>query len=101
MNNRMTDHISDVITHKLTSAYAYFASMFAGAAGIMSINEWAVLIGILGALFTYGLNWFHQRLRTKREARYLEMKSKRESEVHELNVKVLLKQLQAEDSDHE
>lgn len=93
MNNRITDHISDAITNKLTSICAYAFSFLSGTAGLLSLNEWAILVGILLAFVTFFVNWFFQRRNTNRRDDYLNKKEDRELEIHQLEKAILRKRL--------
>ena len=52
---------------KTTTAASYSASIGTAAAGIFSLNEWALLLGIIFAAATFVINWHYQYKRDMRE----------------------------------
>ena len=76
---------------KTTTAASYSASIGTAAAGIFSLNEWALLLGIIFAAATFVINWRYQHKRDMREHK----KHCDDAEHHSLRMK-LLKQEQDE-----
>lgn len=76
---------------KTTTAASYSASIGTAAAGIFSLNEWALLLGIIFAAATFVINWRYQHKRDMREHK----KHCDDAEHHSLRMK-LLKQEQGE-----
>jgi hypothetical protein len=54
------------VTEK-TSTISYSASLGTASFGALTINEWAVLIGLVFTVATFGVNYLFQRRRDKRE----------------------------------
>ncbi|WP_165744282.1 HP1 family phage holin [Pseudoalteromonas sp. Z9A6] len=63
---------SDIATQKATSITSYAASFGAAAGGVFSLNEWAILLGIVFAALTFLANCWFQHKRNEREAKKYE-----------------------------
>lgn len=46
---------------KYSFPLSYWAASILTAAGTMTLQDWAVLVGILVAVFTAGVNWYYKR----------------------------------------
>ncbi|HIE3965131.1 TPA: HP1 family phage holin [Serratia marcescens] len=46
---------------KYSSQLSYWVASLLAAAGAMTLQDWAVLVGILVAVFTAGVNWYYKR----------------------------------------
>ena len=60
---------SDIAMQKAVSVTTYSASLGTAAGGIFSLNEWAILLGIIFAALTFLVNAWFQHKRDEREAR--------------------------------
>lgn len=89
----MNNSISDAITGKMVSIYTYIISFATGMTGLMSLNEWAIIVGIVVAILSFFVNRYHQKVRTCDRSKYLSNKNKREEEIHRLNKELLEKQI--------
>lgn len=58
---------SDIAMQKAVSVTTYSASLGTAAGGILSLNEWAILLGIVFAALTFLVNWRFQHKRNERE----------------------------------
>jgi hypothetical protein len=52
---------------KTTTTMSYTASGATAAGGLLSLNDWALVIGIIVAIATFGLNWWYQARKDSRE----------------------------------
>jgi hypothetical protein len=89
----MRIEISDIATQKVVSATTYSASLATAAGGVFSLNEWAILLGIVFAALTFLANYWFQYKRNEREAK----KYEDDKEFHRARMKELL----LEDSKHQ
>lgn len=56
---------------KYSSPFAYMWAAFTTAIGALSLDQWAVLIGILCTVGTFAVNWYYKRKEFKlREDNY-------------------------------
>ncbi|QHA89703.1 holin [Serratia rhizosphaerae] len=46
---------------KYSSQLSYWIASILTAAGAMTLQDWAVLVGIVVAIFTAGVNWYYKR----------------------------------------
>ncbi|HIE0366391.1 phage holin [Serratia sp. PF2-63] len=46
---------------KYSSQLSYWVASLLAAAGAMTLQDWAVLVGIFVAVFTAGVNWYYKR----------------------------------------
>lgn len=46
---------------KYSSQLSYWIASLLAATGAMTLQDWAVLVGILVAVFTAGVNWYYKR----------------------------------------
>ena len=83
---------SDIAMQKAVSATTYSASLGAAAGGILSLNEWAILLGIVFAALTFLVNWWFQHKRNEREAR----KHEDDREFHRARMEALQQSDQAQ-----
>lgn len=60
----MTDKAS-AVSYGVNSGVALF--------GALTLNEILAIVGVVLAIATFGVNWFYQRRRDKREAAYHEL----------------------------
>jgi hypothetical protein len=67
MPNRAMHPIMD----KTVSTTSYAASGATAAGGFFSLNEWALILGILFAALTAAINWWYQRRKDRRDAEHL------------------------------
>lgn len=58
------------IMDRATTATSYTVSAGTAGAGLLSLNEWALILGIVFAALTFGVNWWYQK---RREVQALEM----------------------------
>lgn len=93
MSKPMNNSLSDALTSKMVSGYTYLISFITGMTGLMSLNEWAIIVGIVVAILSFFVNRFHQKKRTCDRSNYLANKNKREEELHRLNKALLEKQI--------
>lgn len=93
MSKQMNNSLSDALTSKMVSGYTYLISFLTGMTGIISLNEWAIIVGIVVAILSFFVNRFHQKKRTCDRSKYLANKNQREEELHRLNKELLLKQI--------
>lgn len=64
----MSERISDM-AEKVSTPAAYTVSTGTTAVGMLSLSEWAVIIGILGTVATVLMNWYFNRRRLDMEER--------------------------------
>ncbi len=64
----MSERITDM-ADKLSTPAAYTISTGTATAGMLSLSEWAVIIGILGTVATVLMNWYFNRRRLEMEER--------------------------------
>ncbi|GAB1141654.1 MULTISPECIES: HP1 family phage holin [Shewanella] len=74
---------SDAATQKGFSIASYLSSLLSAIGGALTLNDIAVLLGIVLALFTWAVNWLYQFRRDRRDA-----------ERHSLETKLLNAQLE-------
>ena len=48
------------IMDRATTATSYTVSVGTAGAGLLSLNEWALLLGIIFAALTFAVNWWYQ-----------------------------------------
>ncbi|QYJ79419.1 HP1 family phage holin [Shewanella acanthi] len=87
-------YINDVSTQKGLSLTAYLSSFISTLGGALSMNDVAILIGILLAVLTYIGNMFYQELRRRREQRQEEKDEQRAQELHSAEMQLLAAQLE-------
>ncbi|SFN20128.1 Bacteriophage holin family HP1 [Izhakiella capsodis] len=46
---------------KYSSQISYWVASILAAAGAMTLQDWAVLVGIFVAIGTFGVNWYYKR----------------------------------------
>lgn len=46
---------------KYISPISYWVASILTAAGAMTLQDWAVLVGIIVAIGTFGVNWYYKR----------------------------------------
>lgn len=46
---------------KYSSQLSYWVASILTAAGAMTLQDWAVLVGIIVAIGTFGVNWYYKR----------------------------------------
>lgn len=68
--------INDPNTQKVITTVAYSSSLGTAAGGAVSVNELAILAGIVFALGTFLVNWTFQHKRNMREAEIYRMEKK-------------------------
>ncbi len=49
------------MTEKYSGPFAYAWGFIAAAFGVMSLDQWAVLIGIICTVGTFAVNWYYKR----------------------------------------
>lgn len=67
---------------KAFSGASYSASVTTAAGGAFTINEWAMVVGIVLALLTFVINWIYKAAQNKRD-----------KEQHELNKELIQQKL--------
>jgi len=56
----MNHQLSKAVMDRTTATASYAASGATAAGGFFSLNEWALILGILFAALTFGINWWYQ-----------------------------------------
>ena len=74
MNNPI-DNFSDIGTQKAFSLSSYIASFLSAIGGALTLNDLAILLGIVLALFTFAVNWIYQAKRNHREVKLNELEA--------------------------
>ncbi|HHQ6553275.1 TPA: HP1 family phage holin [Serratia fonticola] len=46
---------------KYSSQLSYWVASLLAATGALTLQDWAVLVGIIVAVFTAGVNWYYKR----------------------------------------
>ncbi|PIJ51988.1 hypothetical protein BL250_03225 [Erwinia sp. OLTSP20] len=46
---------------KYSSQLSYWVASILTAAGALTLQDWAVLVGIIVAIGTFGVNWYYKR----------------------------------------
>ena len=76
MNNPIDSyHFSDIGTQKAFSISSYIASFLSAIGGALTLNDIAILLGIVLALFTFAVNWIYQAKRNHREVKLNELEA--------------------------
>jgi hypothetical protein len=82
---------------RATTATSYTVSVGTAGAGLLSLNEWALLLGIIFAALTFAVNWWYQKRREIHdlemhaiERKYKEAHDLRERQFHEARMRKLL-----------
>ncbi|MCD1124830.1 phage holin family protein [Jinshanibacter sp. LJY008] len=52
---------------KYSSPASYFYSVFIALFGTLTLNDWAILVGIITGLGTFLVNWYYKRKDDKRK----------------------------------
>lgn len=94
----MSPHrVINPIMDRATTATSYTVSVGTAGAGLLSLNEWALLLGIIFAALTFVVNWWYQKRREIHELemhaierRYKEAHDLRERQFHEARMRKLL-----------
>jgi preprotein translocase subunit SecG len=73
---------SDFSTQKSFSIASYISSLFTSIGGALTLNDLAILAGILFALLTFAVNWIYQ-----------ERRDNREKALHQINLELARKEL--------
>ena len=81
MSNTISS-FSDFSTQKSFSIASYISSLFTSIGGALTLNDLAILAGILIALLTFAINWIYQERRDNREAA-----------LHKINIELAKKEL--------
>jgi hypothetical protein len=81
MSNTISS-FSDFSTQKSFSIASYLSSLFTSISGALTLNDLAILAGILIALLTFAINWIYQERRDNREAA-----------LHKINIELAKKEL--------
>lgn len=92
-------YISDVATQKGLTASAYLSSLISTLGGALTMNDVAILVGVLLAALTYAGNMAYQEARRRREDR----DEQRALELHHAEMKIKaaqLKQLEHRNGTH-
>ncbi|HAG0868420.1 TPA: hypothetical protein G8127_004875 [Salmonella enterica] len=50
---------------KIREWFSYSFGGLTAMGGILSLNDWAVIIGILCTVGTFGINWYYKRKRQR------------------------------------
>lgn len=89
--------ISKVVMDKATSTASYTISAGTAAGGMLSLNEWALLIGIAFAGLTFVINWWYQKRQDIRdlekavkELEYKQAHDERERQFHEARMQAFV-----------
>lgn len=85
------------IMDRATTATSYTVSVGTAGAGLLSLNEWALLLGIIFAALTFVVNWWYQKRREIHELemhaierKYKEAHDLRERQFHEARMRKLI-----------
>lgn len=78
--------MSNTAMDKAATSASYAASIGTAAGGVLSLNEWALLLGIVFAALTFFINWRYQYKRDVRENR----KYQEDSEYHRARMESLV-----------
>lgn len=91
--NRVISPIMD----RATTATSYTVSAGTAGAGLLSLNEWALILGIVFAALTFAINWWYQNKKAVQdlemraiERAYKDAHDKREQEYHQARMRKLL-----------
>ena len=57
---KLTYNTSDMMIEKTTAPASYAASLATGLFGVMTLNEIAIIVGIVLSILTFGVNWFYK-----------------------------------------
>jgi len=60
------------VTDKLTSTISYTAGVSTATAGALTLNDWALICGIIVSLGTFAINWYYRHKTFKLEAARME-----------------------------
>ncbi|MCS6241500.1 phage holin family protein [Shewanella baltica] len=100
MNN---PYINDVATQKGLTFSAYISSLMSTLGGAFTMNDVAILVGVLLAFLTYLGNMAYQESRRRRECRQELKDEKRKQELHAADMQLkaaLLKQVEHPNGTH-
>lgn len=94
----MSPHrVINPIMDRATTATSYTVSAGTAGAGLLSLNEWALILGIVFAALTFAVNWWYQKRREVQEIElrnieklYKDAHDRREREYHEARMRKLL-----------
>lgn len=76
------NNLSDFSTQKAFASASYTSSILSTVGGAMTLNDIAILLGIMFAVLTFVVNWVYQARRDNRD-----------KELHQLEVEVARKEL--------
>lgn len=65
IENRGPQHVSD----KIASTVSYTAGVSTATAGALTLNDWALIVGIIVSLGTFAVNWYYKHKTVKILAR--------------------------------
>lgn len=94
----MSPHrVINPIMDRATTATSYTVSAGTAGAGLLSLNEWALMLGIVFAALTFAINWWYQNRKAVQdiemraiERAYKDAHDRREQEYHEARMRKLL-----------
>ncbi|MCU8036951.1 phage holin family protein [Shewanella sp. SM69] len=81
--------LSDYFIQKLLSMFAYFSSFVSALGGFLSVDKFAVILGMALAIATYWANKTYSNNKEKREAKLAEQQER----INKLNEEIALRQL--------
>jgi len=62
-----TNNFSDIGVQKSFASASYTSSLLSTVGGALTLNDIAILLGIMFAVLTFAVNWLYQARRDRRE----------------------------------